>query len=439
MRIFLKYTVPLAFCLLVTGIHTIVAQQQITLSQAIETALKNNLDIQISKNTLSANTVNNYIGVAGGLPTVTGSFNTNEQVTGLNQELSNGTSTNRTGVVSNNTNMSVTATMMLYNGGRVMATKKRLEELQKQSQEQVNTSVQNVIADVMLKYFAVVQQQNFVATLLQSIEVSKQKLSLIEARKSVGLSNEAEFLQANLDLNAQTQALQTQKIVIEQSKADLLRSLVLNPKTAITVVDTTIELDKSLQWENIEANIKKHPSILSAEAQINVNLLLEREANARRYPTVNLNTGYNYGRNQSGAGFTLLNQTYGPFLGVNASIPIYAGTANTRQVQVAKINTETARLQKEVIAQNFQNTAAKSWEAYSNTLQLIESEKQNYELADRLLKLMNQRFQLGQATIIDVKQAQQSFENSGYRLNNLSYTAKIAEITLKQIASQLGN
>jgi len=35
---------------------------------------------------------------------------------------------------------------------------------------------------------------------------------LIEARKSVGLSNEAEFLQANLDLNAQTQALQTQKL-----------------------------------------------------------------------------------------------------------------------------------------------------------------------------------------------------------------------------------
>lgn len=437
MRIFLQYTVPLACCLLVTGIRTSVAQQQITLSHAIETALKNNLDIQISKNTLNASTINNYIGVAGGLPTVTGTFNTNEQVTGLNQELSNGTSTNRTGVVSNNTNMSVTATMMLYNGGRVIATKKRLEELQKLSQEQVNTSVQNVIADVMLKYFAVVQQQNFVTTLLQSIEVSKQKLSLIEARKSVGLSNEAEFLQASLDLNAQTQAFQTQKIVIEQSKADLLRSLVLNPKTAITITDT-IELDKSLQWESIETNIKKHPSVLSAEAQVNVNLLLEREANARRYPTVNLNTGYNYGRNQSGAGFTLLNQTYGPFLGINASIPIYAGTVNTRQVQVAKINTETARLQKEVIIQNFENTAAKSWEAYSNTLQLIESEKQNYELADRLLKLMNQRFQLGQATIIDVKQAQQSFENSGYRLNNLSYTAKIAEITLKQIASQLG-
>lgn len=438
MRIIFKSNILLVSCLLMIGFSEGFAQQQITLNQAVETALKNNLDIQVSKNTLSANTINNYIGVAGGLPTVTGAFSTNEQITGLNQELSNGTSTNRTGVVSNNTNMSFTATMMLYNGGRVIATKKRLEELQKLSQEQLNATVQNVVADVMLKYFAVVQQQNFVTTLLQSIEVSKQKLSLIEARKSVGLSNEAESLQATIDLNAQTQALQTQKIVIEQSKADLLRSLVLNPKTAITISDTIV-LDRSLQWENLDANIKKHPSILSAEAQININLLLEREANARRYPTINLNTGYNYGRNQSGAGFTLLNQTYGPFLGVNASIPIYAGGVNTRQVQIAKINTETARLQKEIVYQNFENAAAKSWEAYSNTLQLIEAERENYAIADKLLKLMNQRFQLGQATIIDVKQAQQSFENSGYRLNNLSYTAKVAEITLKQIASQLGN
>jgi outer membrane protein TolC len=48
-----------------------------------------------------------------------------------------------------------------------------------------------------------------------------------------------------------------------------------------------------------------------------------------------------------------------------------------------------------------------------------------------------QRFQLGQATIIDVKQAQQSFENESYRLVNLSYAAKAAEISLQQIANKL--
>lgn len=438
MKIFFKYTFSFVCSLLIFGLTSGLAQQKITLSQAIETALKNNLDIQISKNTVAVNSINNYVGVAGGLPTVTGTATSNEQVTGLNQELSNGTSTNRTGVVSNNTNMSITATMMLYNGGRVIATRKRLEELQRLSQEQLNATVQGVIADVMLKYFAVVQQQNFVSTLQQSIEVSKQKLNLIEARKSVGLSNEAEVLQARLDLNAQTQALQSQKIIIEQSKADLIRSLVLNQNDDISIIDT-IYVDKSVQWENIESSLQKHPSLLSAEAQITVNKLLEREANARLYPTVNLNTGYNYGRSQSGAGFTLLNQTYGPFLGLNVSVPIYTGSVNSRQVQIAKINTQTAQIQKEVLKQNFQNTAAKSWEVYHNTLQLIEAEQQNYELAGKLLKVITERFQLGQATIVDIKLAQQSFENSGYRLNNLSYTAKVAEITLKQLANQLAN
>ena len=100
-------------------------QQQITLSQAIETSLKNNLDIQISKNNITINSINNHIGVAGGLPTVLGSASTNEQVIGLNQELSNGTITNRTGVVSNSSNLGFTASMLLYNGGRVWATKNR--------------------------------------------------------------------------------------------------------------------------------------------------------------------------------------------------------------------------------------------------------------------------------------------------------------------------
>jgi outer membrane protein TolC len=290
----------------------------------------------------------------------------------------------------------------------------------------------------MLKYYVVVQQQNFVATLQQSIVVSKQKLDLIEARRGAGMSNDAELFQAQLDLNSQKQALQSQNVIIEQAKDDLLRSLVMPPNTEIIIKDTIL-VDRALQWENIQVSLKNHPSLLSAETQIGINKIIEKEAEARRYPTVNLNTGYNYVRSQSAAGFTLLNQQYGPFLGVNVTVPIYTGTNNIRQIQVAKVNTENARLQKEVVLQNFKNTAAKAWESYTATLSLIEAEQQNYALAEKLLNVITQRFQLGQATIIDIKQAQQSFENSGYRLNNLSYNAKVAEITLKQLASQLGN
>jgi outer membrane protein TolC len=55
----------------------------------------------------------------------------------------------------------------------------------------------------------------------------------------------------------------------------------------------------------------------------------------------------------------------------------------------------------------------------------------------QLVDLVLKRFELNQATIIDVRQAQQSFETSGFRLLNLNYTAKLAEIELKRLANQI--
>jgi hypothetical protein len=48
-----------------------IAQQAISLPDAINTALKNSLDIQVSKNNIEANSILNNYGVAGGLPLVT--------------------------------------------------------------------------------------------------------------------------------------------------------------------------------------------------------------------------------------------------------------------------------------------------------------------------------------------------------------------------------
>jgi len=79
----------------------------------------------------------------------------------------------------------------------------------------------------------------------------------------------------------------------------------------------------------------------------------------------------------------------------------------------------------------------RTYQAYTNSLTQLETALKNYALSTQLLDLILQKFQLGQATIIDVKQAQQSFENEGYRLVNLNYAAKVAEIELKRLASQL--
>jgi outer membrane protein TolC len=96
-----------------------------------------------------------------------------------------------------------------------------------------------------------------------------------------------------------------------------------------------------------------------------------------------------------------------------------------------------ANLQKDTLVLNYTANAVKSFQAYNNNLQQLETAKQNYELSQKLLDLVTQRFQLRQATIVDVKNAQQSFENAGYLLVNISYAAKAAEIQLKRYANRL--
>ncbi len=412
-------------------------QQAMSLSEAINTALKNSYDIQLAKNTLAISEINNHIGVAGGLPVVSATGNDNEQVTSINQKFADPTrDTKRDNVGSNNLTIGITGSILLSNGYRVVTTKKRLAQLQQQNQQLLNAQIQNTIAAVMTRYYDVVRQQTYFKTIAQSIDVSKKRLEILQIRKDLGLSNNADIFQAQLDLNALIQTQQTQELVIDQAKTDLLGLMFTKPDTKISITDTII-VDRTVNMDSIRVNLSKNPLLVAAEGQVRINELLEKETAALRYPTLRANTGYNFTSNKSAAGFSLLNQSYGPFFGINLAIPIYNGTINKKQQEVASINTKNAVIQRDNILLNSEIGMVRTYQSYTNTLAQLQTEQKNYLLSTQLLDLVLQKFQLGQATIIDVKQAQQSFENEGYRLVNLNYAAKVAEIELKRLAGQL--
>src|SRR5258707_12833151 len=62
---------------------------RLTLPDAVQIALKNNLGIQLARNNVTIAGINNSYGTAGGLPTVTATANDQEQATSLKQEYSN--------------------------------------------------------------------------------------------------------------------------------------------------------------------------------------------------------------------------------------------------------------------------------------------------------------------------------------------------------------
>ena len=412
------------------------AQNVLRLNDAVNIALKNSLDVQLAKNNVESNTILNNYGVAGGLPLVTGSVVDNEQVSSINQKLNTGVSIQRAAAATNNLNSNIAGSMLLYNGNRVVATKNRLAQLQNQSEQLLNSQIQNIVADVMSGYYDIVRQQSYLKTIERSIEASKQQLSIVETRQQVGLANNADRFQAQIDLNALLQSQQSQQVVIDQAKTELLRLLTLNPDSNIVVQDS-IQVDRNVKLNDILNSLNKNTDIVAAEVQIRINELIVKETSALRYPSVRGTAGFNFNRNKAAAGQLLLNQSYGPTVGVNLGIPIYNGSIYKRQKRVAEINVRNSELDRQVLIRDYSSQVVKSFQSYSATITQLETEQENYKLSNQLLELVLLRFQLRQATIVDVKNAQQSFEASGYRLVNLSYAAKSAEIELKRFANML--
>ncbi len=410
--------------------------QTLKLPDAISIALKNSLDLDILKNNIAISTINNNIGVAGGLPIITNTTTFNQQVTNVNQKLITGTTIKRTGATGNNLSSGITASILLYNGSYVTTTKNKLEKLQSQSEQYLNSQIQNLVASVITAYYDVVRQQSYMKTIDRSIEASQKKLDIVKAQQDVGMANNADLFQSQLDLNALVQSKLSQQSVIDQSKTELLLLLSLKPDSTINIVDT-IEVDKTVVLGDILSGLEKNADIVAADEQIKINALISKQTAALRYPSLRANTSYSYNRSQISASQILLNQNNGLTGGLSLSIPIYNGSIYKRQQRVADINTKNAIIQEDILKRNYTANAVKTYQAYSSSLQQLETQQKNVELAGKLLDLVLLRFQLRQATILEVEQAQQTFENASYSFTNLSFAAKSSEIELKRLVNQI--
>ncbi|MEI6061005.1 MAG: TolC family protein [Bacteroidota bacterium] len=412
------------------------SQQQFTLQNAIDTALRNNFDIRIAKNNVEIARNNNTYGIAGGLPLVSASAGDNGSLTASSQKSGNGTKTNVANNGENAVNAGVSAGIVLFNGFRIVATKERLSRLQNQSEIQLNQQIQSTISDIMLTYYDIIRQQNYLKIIQNSLDVSRQKLDIIKVKNNVGMADAVEMLQAQTDVNSAEQLLELQKVVVEQNKSDLLLLIGKRGQISFSVADS-IAVDKSLQLDLILNYLSRNPQYLSAEQQVMIDEQYVKEVAALRYPNIKLNAGYDYYHANMNKGTMLMNQNYGPTAGLSLQVPIYNGNIYKTQKDVAKIRVDNSKLEKESLQNSLATQAAKLYRTYSTAIQQIEAQKKNFEMTRQLVDVVMQQFHVSQATILDVKVAQTSFETAAYLLVNLQYSAKVAEIELKQLTYNL--
>jgi outer membrane protein TolC len=426
----------LLICLSVLVWETTHAQQSFTLQQAIQEALRNNYQIQIAKNEAEIASQSNYAGAAGMLPTLGLNVSNSETLANIKQEFANGTKISQNGVQSNNLNANVALNYTLFDGMKMFATRKKLDEFEKFGLQKTKSQIQNTISNVIQAYSNVLREQSNLLLVQQTLQVSSDRMDLTKVRLAAGLANNTDLYLAQLDLDTRNQGLllQEKNIVI----AFITLNAMLNLKTdSIYSLDTAFILDTAFNKVDMDKALAQNPELLMATNQENIALQAQKEFQSARYPTLKLNAQYGYALAQSQAGFSLFNSSNGPTAGISFGLPLFTGSVTNHNIAIAKLQYKNAQLYKEQTKVTIQALYEETWLNYTTTKEQVKRDEESVKIAKKYIELMQLRYQSGQSTVLDFREAQRSFEETNARLINYKYILKLAETDLLRLTGKL--
>lgn len=420
------------FCIAKTN-----AQQSLSIEEAIKIALENNYEIKIASNDLKTDQINNAIGNAGMLPTLTANVVDNNNVQNLSQIRLDGTENSLNNAKSNSLTYGVGLSWTVFDGMSMFARRDQLHELEKLGESELKLSILTKISDVYTTYYDLVQQQQQLAALDSTLVISNQRLTLAENRFSIGKASKLEVLNAQVDLNTDKVTLLRQKELFTNTKILLNQILARDTKIDFTVT-TIFKVDGDLKLNELtDLAQKQNPQL---EAQIinkRVAELQLKQVKATRYPTIRVNTGYNFTETESSLGFTTQSSARGLNYGFTASLNLFDGFAQHRNEKIAHLAIENAKLQIDQQNLNLETQLATAYQTYLTNLELIELEKNNETIAKQNLAITLDKFHIGTITTLEFRTAQLNYVNATVRYTNAQFQAKISEIGLKELAGKL--
>jgi outer membrane protein len=413
------------------------AQEVLTIEDAIKIALENNFEIKIAKNNLKISETNVAIGNAGMLPSATANVVDNNSIQNSSQTRQDGTSISLDNAKNNSLNYGVTLDWTIFDGMKMFAKYDQLKEFQNMSDAQMKLTILNKVSNVNTVYYDLIQEQQKLADLDSTIVISQKRLEFIKNRYTIGKNSKLDVLNAQVDLNTDLGNLVKEKQVYANAKTLLNQILARELKTDFTVV-AGINVDRELKLDELMTLAEKqNPELVMQIINKKIAELDLKQIKGDRYPTIKLNTGYNFNDSQSSLGFTSQASSHGLNYGFSASLNLFDGNSQNRNEKIAKMQIDNSKLAVDQQLIQLRSDIMVAYQLYLTNLDLIDLEENNTAIAKQNIEITAEKFKIGTITSVEFRAAQLNFINSKIRLSTAQFQAKLSEITLRELAGTL--
>jgi outer membrane protein TolC len=412
----------------------VVAQQQLTLKEALTYALQNNNKVRKSKLDMEGGRYKVQEVRAQALPQITGTTGLTynpiigQQVVDFGGQLQ----TLKFGQKWNS-NAGVQLSQQLFNQQVFTGL-----QAAKSSEEYYNLTSQyteeQIIELVANNYYQVLvnrQQLNVIDTNIKNVKVVEK---IVSNQFKNGLARKIDVDRITVNLtNLNTQREQTINAITQlenQLKFAMGMSVttpISLPATELTEVSQLPEFRDSLDFAN-RTEIK----LLDNQDKL---LSLQRKAYvAEYYPTLSLTGNYTYSSQSNGFDFLTSNSTAIGFgssaVGLTLKVPIFNGFLTRSKIRQADVEIRKAKEDRKESTNSLNLAYENAKIQLSNNMNTIKAQRKNAQLADEIYRSTQNNYNNGLASLTDLLETENSLTEAQNSYTQALLNYKIAEIQL---------
>jgi len=409
----------------------------LTLEDAITTGLSNNFSIRITRNDNQIAKNNNSIGNAGFLPKLGVNGSISESVLKSETKLTSGEVLKSDNDKTSSLALGASLDWTLFDGFKMFIQKDKFSLLQKQGETSARVTIENVLSQIIVSYYSIIQNKNRLNVLQDAINFSNKRRELNMKKYQIGSASELGYLQSVVDLNADSSAFLRQQVILKNAKADLNLLLVTEVASDYEVSDTIIFLQlpdyktlfSSLAVANAQIELANQNSEI---AELNYRL-----THSPKYPQIGFFSDYNFNRSKYDFGANSSYKNWGPVTGLSLTYSIFDGFSNRRNSANALIQRQTTDFQLQQVTKEIESRVYQLYNDYQNNLKLVKFEAENVKISKRNTYIAFEKFRLGELSDIDLRQIQIKELEAENSLLLAQFQAKQTETELLRISGKI--
>lgn len=415
--------------------------QKLTLQECLEKGLENNYSLRISRNKEQIAHNNATLANAGYLPSLDLNAGYNASLSSSDSKLrSTGETQEMRNSLDHGLNAGIGLSWTIFDGFSISTNYKQLKELERMGETNTRITIEDFIANLTAEYYNFIQQRLRLANYYYAVQLSKERLRIVEERYNIGNFSRLDYQQAKVDFNADSAQYIKQQEIVLTSRIALNEMMAIDEVyTPIETTETTIVADTTFQFNDLWNNLlQRNADLLLAEQNNTMAQLDYKKVLSRNYPYVRLNAGYDYSFNKYDTNSYTRRSNWGGSAGVTVGFNLWDGNRR-REKRNAKIEIANAELQRNQLELALKAELGNLWQAYRNNIQLLNLERQNVVTARENHEIAKERYMLGDISGIEMREAQKSLLDAEERLISVEYQTKLCEISLLQISGDASN